>query len=224
MALSCIVVEEAIADKFVEELVRQAKQVIPTKAYDRSHAKGVKTIGPITYEKHYQEVLRDIQKGIEEGAKLVLDGRNPELPEDMKNGYFVAPTIFDHVTQEMSIGREEIFAPVLTVKRCKDFEEGLAMMNENPYANGSVIYTQSGYFARQFTRYTDGGMVGVNVGVPVPIGFFPFSGHKDSFFGDLHCLGKDAYRFFTESKTVTTHWFDEEEKKTIEVSTWDGTI
>jgi len=87
----------------------------------------------------------------------------------MKNGYFVAPTIFDHVTQEMSIGREEIFAPVLTVKRCKDFEEGLAMMNENPYANGSVIYTQSGYFARQFTRYTDGGMVGVNVGVPVPI-------------------------------------------------------
>ena len=224
MALSCIVVEEAIADKFVEELVRQAKQVIPTKAYDRSHAKGVKTIGPITYEKHYQEVLRDIQKGIDEGAKLVLDGRNPELPEDMKNGYLVAPTIFDHVTQEMSIGREEIFAPVLTVKRCKDFEEGLAMMNENPYANGSVIYTQSGYFARQFTRYTDGGMVGVNVGVPVPIGFFPFSGHKDSFFGDLHCLGKDAYRFFTESKTVTTHWFDEEEKKTIEVSTWDGTI
>ena len=177
--------------------------MIPTKAYDRSHAKGVKTIGPITYEKHYQEVLRDIQKGLDEGAKLVLDGRNPEVPEDMKNGYFVAPTIFDHVTQDMSIGREEIFAPVLTVKRCKDFEEGLAMMNENPYANGSVIYTQSGYFARQFARYTDGGMVGVNVGVPVPIGFFPFSGHKDSFFGDLHCLGKDAYRFFTESKTVT---------------------
>lgn len=85
-------------------------------------------------------------------------------------------------------------------------------MNSNPYANGSVIYTQSGYFAREFARHTDGGQVGINVGIPVPVGFFPFSGHKQSFFGDLHCLGKDAYRFYTESKAVTTHWFDEEEK------------
>ena len=97
-------------------------------------------------------------------------------------------------------------------------------MNDNPYANGSVIYTQSGYWARQFARYTDGGQVGINVGIPVPVGFFPFSGHKQSFFGDLHCLGKDAYRFYTESKAVTQHWFDEEEKTNTAVSTWDGTI
>ena len=97
-------------------------------------------------------------------------------------------------------------------------------MNANPYANGSVIFTQNGHYAREFARHTHGGMVGVNVGIPVPIGFFPFSGHKDSFFGDLHCLGKDAYRFFTESKCVTTRGFDEDEIKKTEVSTWDGTI
>lgn len=97
-------------------------------------------------------------------------------------------------------------------------------MNGNPFANGSVIYTQNGYYAREFARNTDGGMVGINVGIPVPVGVFPFSGHKNSFFGDLHCLGKDAYRFYTESKCVTTHWFDEHEKTSTKVSTWDGTI
>jgi malonate-semialdehyde dehydrogenase (acetylating) / methylmalonate-semialdehyde dehydrogenase len=85
-----------------------------------------------------------------------------------------------------------------------------------------VIYTQSGYFAREFASRTDGGMVGVNVGIPVPVGVFPFSGHKNSFFGDLHCLGKDSVRFYTESKCVTTKWFDEEEKKVTSVSTWDN--
>ena len=124
----------------------------------------------------------------------------------------------------MEIGKYEIFGPVLCVKRVKDFDEGLRIMNNSPFANGSVIYTQNGYYAREFARNTHGGMVGINVGIPVPIGVFPFSGHKDSFFGDLHCLGKDAYRFYTESKTVTTHWFDEHEMKSTKVSTWDGTI
>jgi malonate-semialdehyde dehydrogenase (acetylating)/methylmalonate-semialdehyde dehydrogenase len=97
-------------------------------------------------------------------------------------------------------------------------------MNNNPYANGSVIFTQNGYYARQFVENTDGGMVGINVGIPVPVGVFPFSGHKMSFFGDLHCHGKDAIRFYTESKTVTSHWFDEEEMKKESVSTWDGSL
>lgn len=153
----------------------------------------------------------------------MLDGRNCVV-EGYENGFYVGPTIFDHVTEDMTIGRDEVFGPVLCIKRVKSFEEGLAVMNANPYANGSVIFTQNGYYAREFVRHTDGGMVGVNVGIPVPIGFFPFAGHKDSFFGDLHCLGKDAYRFFTESKCVTTRWFDEEEMKKTEVSTWDGTI
>ncbi len=218
MALSCCVVEEAIADEFVAELKKQASQIKVGPAVDKTSK-----LGPITYKKHYDEVIADIDKGVREGATLVLDGRNCKV-EGFENGYYVGPTIFDNVTEEMTIGRDEVFGPVLSVKRCKDFKEGLEIMNNNPYANGSVIFTQNGYFAREFVRHTHGGMVGVNVGIPVPIGFFPFSGHKDSFFGDLHCLGKDAYRFFTESKCVTQRWFDEEEKTNKAVSTWDGTI
>ncbi|MBR3768077.1 MAG: CoA-acylating methylmalonate-semialdehyde dehydrogenase [Clostridia bacterium] len=218
MALSCCVVEEAIADEFVAELKKQASQIKVGPAVDKTSK-----LGPITYKKHYDEVIADIDKGVREGATLVLDGRNCKV-EGFENGYYVGPTIFDNVTEEMTIGRDEVFGPVLSVKRCKSFQEGLQIMNNNPYANGSVIFTQSGYFAREFVRNTHGGMVGVNVGIPVPIGFFPFSGHKDSFFGDLHCLGKDAYRFFTESKCVTQRWFDEEEKTNKAVSTWDGTI
>ncbi len=133
-------------------------------------------------------------------------------------------TIFDHVKDGMSVGDSEIFGPVLCVKRVKDFEEGITLMNNNRFANGSVIYTQSGYYSREFANRTDGGMVGINVGIPVPVGMFPFSGHKDSFFGDLHCLGSDGFRFYTETKVVTTHWFDEQEAKSSKVSTWDGTI
>lgn len=218
MALSCCVVEEEIADDFVAELKKQASQIKVGPAVDKTSK-----LGPITYKKHYDEVIADIDKGVSEGATLVLDGRN-YVVEGFENGYYVGPTIFDNVTEDMTIGRDEVFGPVLCVKRCKSFKEGLEIMNGNPYANGSVIFTQNGYFAREFVRNTHGGMVGVNVGIPVPIGFFPFSGHKDSFFGDLHCLGKDAYRFFTESKCVTQRWFDEEEKTNKAVSTWDGTI
>lgn len=218
MALSCCVVEESIADKFVAELKKQASNIKVGPAYDKTSK-----LGPITYKKHYDEIIADIDKGVKEGAQLVLDGRNCVV-EGYENGYYVGPTVFDHVTEDMTIGRDEVFGPVLCIKRCKDFKEGLEIMNANPYANGSVIFTQNGYFAREFVRHTDGGMVGVNVGIPVPIGFFPFSGHKNSFFGDLHCLGKDAYRFYTESKTVTTRWFDEDEGKNTVVSTWDGTI
>ncbi len=218
MALSCCVVEEAIADEFVAELKKQASQIKVGPAVDKTSK-----LGPITYKKHYDEVIADIDKGIREGATLVLDGRDCKV-EGFPNGYYVGPTIFDNVTEEMTIGRDEVFGPVLSIKRCKTFREGLEIMNNNPYANGSVIFTQNGYFAREFVRHTHGGMVGVNVGIPVPIGFFPFAGHKDSFFGDLHCLGKDAYRFFTESKCVTQRWFDEEEKTNTAVSTWDGTI
>ena len=144
--------------------------------------------------------------------------------EGYEKGFYLGHTIFDHVKPGMSIGDREVFGPVLFIKRVKSFEAGLELMNANPYANGAVIFTQSGHYAREFVKRTDGGMVGVNVGIPVPSAVFPFSGHKLSFFGDLHCHGKDAVRFFTESKTVTTRWFDEEEKKVEKVSTWDGTV
>ncbi|WMJ90590.1 CoA-acylating methylmalonate-semialdehyde dehydrogenase [Anaerocolumna sp. MB42-C2] len=218
MALPVVVAEEEIADALAAKLVELAKGLKVGPAYDKAS-----TLGPVINTKHKESILNWIQKGIDEGAELVLDGRNVTV-ENFENGYYLGPTIFDHVTEEMAIGTTEIFGPVLCIKRVKDFEEGLAVMNRNPFANGSVIYTQNGYFAREFTSRTHGGMVGVNVGIPVPVGVFPFSGHKDSFFGDLHCLGKDGIKFYTESKCVTTRWFDEDEKKNTKVNTWDGTI
>lgn len=218
MALPVAVVHEKVADKLVAELKKQASKITVGPAY-----KETSKLGPVVNAEHKERVEGYIQKGIEEGATLVLDGRNVTV-EGYENGYYLGPTIFDNVTNDMVIGREEIFGPVLCVKRVKSFEEGLKVMNESPFANGSVIYTQSGYFSREFARNTDAGMVGINVGIPVPIGVFSFTGHKDSFFGDLHCLGKDAFRFYTEQKTVTTKWFTEEEGRVTEVGTWDGTI
>jgi len=181
----------------------------------------VATVNGTGYDSIYDAIAA--ANAIPEGATVVLDGRDVKVP-GYENGFYVGHTILDNVTPEMTIGQREVFGPVLCVKRVKSFEEGLALMNANPFANGSVIFTQNGHYAREFTNRTDGGMVGVNVGIPVPIGIFPFSGHKKSFFGDLHCHGKDAFRFYTESKCVTTRWFDEEEKKNTVVSTWDGTI
>lgn len=218
MALPVVVVQEDIADDLVRAIVEKAKEIKVGPAYDKSTG-----MGPVVNAGHKKFVTNWIAKGIEEGAELILDGRDIQVP-GYENGYYVGPTIFDHVKPGMTIGDREVFGPVLCIKRVKDFDEGLAIMNANPYANGSVIFTQSGHYAREFARRTDGGMVGVNVGIPVPVGMFPFNGHKQSFFGDLHCLGKDGYRFYTEGKVVTTRWFDEEEKKAKTVSTWDGTI
>ncbi len=218
MAVPVVVAQESIADELVEKISNLASQLIIGPAYDKTSE-----LGPVYSAKHKEHVLNKIQVGIDEGARLVLDGRNATV-EGYENGFYMGPTIFDNVTENMTIGKYEIFGPVLCIKRVKDFEEGLTLMNNNPFANGAIIYTQSGYYAREFAARTHGGMVGVNVGIPVPISIFAFSGHKRSFLGDLHCLGKDAYRFYTESKSVTTHWFNDTEPKTTKVSTWDGTI
>ena len=132
----------------------------------------------------------------------MLDGRSVTV-KGYEKGFYLGPTLFDHVKPGMTVGDREIFGPVLCVKRVKNFEEGIALMNASEFANGSVIYTQTGYFAREFARRTHGGMVGINVGIPVPLGMFGFTGHKNSFFGDLHTMGTDGIRFFTEWKSVT---------------------
>lgn len=218
MALPVVVVQEGFADRLVAAIKRLAEGLKVGPAYDKESR-----LGPVVNAALKQSILDWIQKGLDEGAELVLDGRNVVVP-GYENGFYLGPTILDHVKPGMTVGDREIFGPVLCIKRVKTFEEGLAVMNANPFANGSVIFTQSGYYAREFARHTDGGMVGVNVGIPVPVGMFPFSGHKLSFIGDLHCLGKDGFRFYTETKVVTSHWFDEEEGKSTNVSTWDGTI
>jgi len=218
MALPVVVVENAVADELIEAITRHAKNINLGAAYDKGTGQG-----PVINQGHKEFVMNWIDTAIKEGAKLVLDGRNPEVPAACKNGFYVGPTIFDNVTEEMTCGRDEIFGPVLCIKRVDSFEEGLKIMNNNPFANGSVIYTESGHFAREFAKRTDGGMVGINVGIPVPLGIFGFTGHKQSFFGDLHCMGKDGFMFYTETKNVTSTWFTGKEIPD-KVSTWDGTM
>ncbi len=218
MALPVIVAQESIADELAALLVKFARELKIGPAYDRASQ-----LGPLVSDGHRKFVLNWIEKGIQQGAKLVLDGRGA-MVKGYEHGFYLGPTIFDHVTPDMTIGDEEVFGPVLCIKRVKSFEEGLALMNRSRFANGSVIFTNSGYYAREFAKRTHGGMVGVNVGIPVPVGIFPFTGHKQSFFGDLHVLGKDGVRFFTETKAITTKWFDDEEKMQTVVDTWDGSV
>ena len=217
MALPVVCVQESIADEFIALFKKKAMELKLGPAYDPSSQ-----LGPLVSAAQKQSVENWIQRGVDEGAKLVLDGRGAKV-DGCENGYFVGPTIFDNVLPEHSVGNDEIFGPVTCIKRVKDFEEGLAIMNANRFANGSCIYTSSGRHAREFAKRTHGGMVGINVGIPVPFSIFPFTGHKDSFFGDLHAMGKDGVAFFTETKAVTSVWFTEEDAKKA-VSTWDGTL
>jgi malonate-semialdehyde dehydrogenase (acetylating)/methylmalonate-semialdehyde dehydrogenase len=218
MALPALCVEESVADQLVESLVRNARKRRLGPAWEPKTE-----LGPLVSQEQKKWVTDWIEKGVQEGADLVLDGRGVTVP-GYEGGFFVGPTIIDRVTPEMRVGIDEIFGPVLCIKRVHDFEEGLAIMNSSEFANGSTIYTQNGYWAREFSRRSHGGMVGINVGIPVPMSVFPFSGHKSSFFGDLHVMGQDGVTFYTETKSVTAHWFSEEEMRESSVSTWDGTM
>ncbi len=219
MALPAVVVEEPIADRLVALLAKMMSELRIGPAYDKTSQ-----LGPVVNADHRRFVADWIQKGIDEGATLVLDGRKASVKGHEK-GFYLGPTLFDNVRPGMTAGDKEIFGPVLCIKRVKSFEEGLALMNASEFANGSVIYTQSGYYAREFARRTHGGMVGINVGIPVPLGVFGFTGHKSSFFGDLHAMGEDGVRFYTELKSVTAHWFSEEEAREAKVlNSWDGMI
>jgi len=139
-----------------------------------------------------------------EGAKLLRDGRADAAVQGQ--GYFIGPTLFDGVTREMKIWQEEIFAPVLAVIRVKDVEEAIEIANTSRFANGACIFTNDGGKVRYFRENIESGMLGVNVGVPAPMAFFPFSGWKDSFYGDLHANGSDGVEFYTRKKVVTARW------------------
>jgi len=218
MALPALCVEEPVADELIDYLVRFASERKIGPAWEPETE-----LGPLVSPEQKKWVTDWIERGVQEGARLVLDGRKVKCAA-YEGGFFVGPTIFDHVKPDMRVGVDEVFGPVLCVKRVKDFEEGLALANASEFANGSSIFTQSGYYAREFARRTHAGMVGINVGIPVPISVFPFCGHKSSFIGDLHVMGEDGIAFYTETKAVTAHWFSEEEMKETKVGTWDGTV
>jgi malonate-semialdehyde dehydrogenase (acetylating)/methylmalonate-semialdehyde dehydrogenase len=163
-------------------------------------------MGPVISARHRERVVSYIEKGVAEGADLLLDGRGLKVPEREK-GFFLGPTIFDRVTPEMTIGHEEIFGPVASITPVKTLEEALKVMHAHPNANATSIFTSSGKSAREFARHATASMVGVNIGVAAPMAYFPFGGAKDSFFGDLKVHGRDAYEFYTDKKVVISRWF-----------------
>ena len=202
MAASAVVVVDEAADELVQHLIRESNALKMGNGLEPEV-----DLGPVIRDSHREKVHGYIQAGVDEGASLVRDGREDALQHP--NGFFTGPTIFDRAQAEMVIVRDEIFAPVLSVIRVPDFEAGLDVIKQSRFGNGACIYTNSGKRARDFARRVEAGMVGVNVGVPAPMGFFAFTGWKKSFYGDLHANGKDGIDFFTKKKTVTTRWFDD---------------
>lgn len=199
MACAVVLVQESVADELVSRLVKASDELII--------GNGVKEdvfLGPVIREAHKERALGYIDAGVKEGARLVRDGRQDA--EASGEGFFMGPTIFDDVTQQMKIWQDEIFAPVLSIVRVKDLDEAIAWANESRFANGACLFTASGAYMRQFREHIDAGMLGVNVGVPAPMAFFPFSGWKDSFYGDLHANGTDGVEFYTRKKMVTLRW------------------
>lgn len=162
-------------------------------------------MGPVVSKAHQKKVLGYIDRGVEEGASLLIDGRNYQV-NGYPQGFYVGGTLFDHVTTDMTIWREEIFGPVLGIVRENDFESALAVVNSHEFGNGSAIFTTNGHYAREFTQRVDAGMVGVNIPVPVPVAFHSFGGWKRSIFGALNVHGPDGVRFYTRMKTITTRW------------------
>ena len=150
-------------------------------------------------EENKERTLAYVDKGVEEGADLVLDGRKNNLEE----GYFVKPTIFENVTTDMTIWKDEIFAPVLSLVKVKNLKEAVKFTNKSEFANGACLFTDSASSIRYFRETVDAGMLGINLGVPAPMAIFPFSGWKSSFFGSLHANGKDSIDFYTRRKVVT---------------------
>ncbi|MGO4614520.1 CoA-acylating methylmalonate-semialdehyde dehydrogenase [Nocardia sp. 2YAB30] len=201
MAISVAVpVGEETADRLVAKLTERVHKL----NVGRSDDPGA-DYGPLVGQDGVHRVNNYVQVGIDEGAELVVDGRGLVV-QGAEDGYFVGATLFDKVTPEMRIYREEIFGPVLTVVRAKDYEEGLRLANEHEYGNGVAIFTRDGDTARDFAARVQVGMVGINVPIPVPIAYYTFGGWKRSGFGDLNQHGPDSIRFYTKTKTVTQRW------------------
>jgi malonate-semialdehyde dehydrogenase (acetylating)/methylmalonate-semialdehyde dehydrogenase len=199
LATSVVVAVGAAGDPLVKELVRAADNLTVGSGCEPKTA-----MGPVITEEARKRILSYIELGEKEGAVLARDGRKD--PVARGNGYFIGPTILDKVNPSSRVAQDEIFGPVLSVIRVKDLKEALEVISKSEYGNAASVFTRSGGAAREFTQSVTAGMVGINVGVPAPVAFFPFAGWKNSFFGDLHALGKDAVHFYTEQRVVTCRW------------------
>src|SRR5216110_615022 len=192
MAISAVVAVGAAGDPLVKLLEKKARQI----------KLGV-DMGPLVTRQHRDKVASYIDVGVKEGARLVVDARQQQTPQE---GFYLDTSLFDHVTPGMEIYKNEIFGPILIVLRASTIDKAISIINKNPYANGTAIFTESGGAARRFQNEVQVGMVGINVPIPVPVAFYSFGGWKSSLFGDLHVHGTEAVKFYTRTKAVTTRW------------------
>jgi len=201
MAISVAVpVGQATADALVSKLIPRIEALKVGPSTDPSA-----DFGPMVTKAHLEKVKSYVDLGVQEGATLKVDGRGFSL-QGYENGFYMGGCLFDNVTRDMRIYKEEIFGPVLSVVRAKGYDEALALANDHEYGNGVAIFTRDGDAARDFAAKVQVGMVGVNVPIPVPLAYYTFGGWKRSGFGDLNQHGPDAFRFYTKTKTVTSRW------------------
>ncbi|MFD2473713.1 CoA-acylating methylmalonate-semialdehyde dehydrogenase [Amycolatopsis silviterrae] len=202
MAVSVVVAVEPIADELVAKIVDRMR-----KLRVGDGRKPSSEMGPLVTRAHHERVSSYVDTGVAEGAELVMDGRGVEA-DGANDGFWLGPTLFDRVTPSMAVYTDEIFGSVLSVARTTSFDDALALINANPYGNGTAIFTGDGRAARRFQNEVEVGMVGVNVPIPVPVGYYSFGGWKDSLFGDTHAYGPEGFHFFTRTKVVTSRWPD----------------
>ena len=200
MAISVAVAVGDIADELVTKIQNEAQKLKVAPWTDLES-----DMGPVISKEHKEKIENYISVGVKEGATLIEDGRNYKI-QGYENGYFVGPTLFDNVTEQMTIYKEEIFGPVVSVVRAKTYDEALNLVNNHAYGNGTSIYTSDGEISRHFTTNSKIGMVGVNVPIPVPMAFHSFGGWKQSLFGDHSVHGMEGVHFYTKLKTITSRW------------------
>ena len=201
MAISAVVAVGPVADDLVQRIAERARTL------RTGDGRRGCDMGPLVTGQHRDKVRGYVDAGVEAGASLVVDGRDVD-PDGDPDGFWLGPTLFDHVQPDMTIYTDEIFGPVLSVLRVDTFDDALDLVNSNDYGNGTAIFTNDGGAARRYTDEVTVGMVGVNVPIPVPMAYFSFGGWKASLFGDTHAHGTDGFRFYTRGKVVTTRWLD----------------
>jgi malonate-semialdehyde dehydrogenase (acetylating)/methylmalonate-semialdehyde dehydrogenase len=202
MAISVTVAVGDAADRLVPLVAQRIRSIRVGDGLDPKN-----DMGPLVTKQHLERVRRYVDEGVAEGASLIADGRET-APDEREGGFFLGPCLFDHVRSEMSIYRDEIFGPVLSVVRAASYDEAVELVNSNPYANGVAIFTNDGGAARRFQNEVQVGMVGINVPIPVPMAYYSFGGWKASLFGDAHVHGMEGVKFYTRGKVVTARWPD----------------
>jgi len=208
MAVSVLVAVEPIADDLVARIADRTRTLLIGDGSPEATGEAREAdMGPLVTQAHRDRVASFIESGEREGAKVVIDGRDVH-PRGAAGGYWLGPTLFDNVTSDMAVYREEIFGPVLSVVRVQSYAEAVELINANEYGNGTAIFTNDGGAARRFENDVNVGMIGINVPIPVPVAYYSFGGWKKSLFGDAHAYGPDGVHFFTRTKAVTTRWID----------------